>query len=615
MSNPAQFWSQWMTQSTSSFSPFTPSFLFPSLSWQTMWLKYWVNTNEPFLDWLQQQLETEDFKKFDPIGIQKSCLKTQLAWLKHPQELTHWISELSQDLQLLHLQSLQRLMGIPVEDRVKAVEYDERFQETDWTENPYLDILKEYYLLYTRWLEDAIYETPGIDEKIREKAGFWVRQWLNATAPTNFLLTNPIAWKKIIETGGQNLVNGVSNFLEDNRSRTIRMVDMNAFTVGKDIATTAGEVVYRCALFELIQYKPTTEQVHREPLLIIPPWINKFYILDLGGKSMVRYLVNQGFTVFIISWRNPPAHLRYIRLDDYMLSGVLTAINVIKSICQVETVHPVGYCIGGIVLTSLMAWLNKDPTTAGENCPVQHWTVFTTLVDFTNPGEIKIFIDEENVNYIEKLMEENGGFLQGQQLADAFRLLRSNSLIWHYYVHSYLYGENLPAFDVLFWNMDSTRLPAAMHTFYLREFYLNNKLVQKDGVTLGGRALDIQAITQPLYAVAAEQDHIAPWKETFKICAHINSPIRFVLATSGHILGIVSPPVNPPKRRYWVGEATGAQDAEQWREQQNKVAGSWWDDWTQWLKQKNGELQAPPTMGNEQYPPLFPAPGTYVFEK
>lgn len=562
-----------------------------------------------------EQVQKQCQELIDPFGINKACLEMQRAWIEHPQQLFQRTAQLGMDCWALQSQMWRRFVGIPEKDQVPAVEYDERFADPIWTDVAYLDFVKQFYLLGTRWLEDSIYDTPNLDWKNREKAGFWIRQWLNAVAPTNYFWTNPIAVKKFIESGGESVLKGLKNLLVDLKHNTIRMVDTDAFEVGKNLAITKGEVIFRNELFELIQYSPQTEQTHPLPILFVPPWINKYYILDLTPKkSLINWLVKQGFTVFLISWKNPTAEMRHTTFEDYLFKGVLPAIDVIKEICQVSQVHAVGYCIGGTLLSVLMAWLNANEETAGDKSPINSWTLFTTLTDFENPGEIQVFIDEENLTYINKLLKEKG-YLDGKAMADSFRLLRSNSLIWHYYVHNYLYGEDLPAFDVLFWNMDSTRLPQAMHAFYLRAFYLENKLSKPNELIIGNRTLDLSKITQPLYDVATEQDHIAPWKETFKKCAQISSPIREVLATSGHILGIISPPVNPPKRRYWVGDATGASDPLEWQKQQSKVQGSWWDDWKIWLADQCGTLQNPPTTGNDKYPPLLPAPGSYVMEK
>ncbi|MCP4699383.1 MAG: alpha/beta fold hydrolase [Gammaproteobacteria bacterium] len=542
---------------------------------------------------------------FDPFGLTRACVEVQQVWLAHPGNLRVCMERFNSGLQRLHIQAWKRLSGVKVQEREPSAKYDERFQDPAWADTPYMEMIKEYYLLYTHWLEDAIYNTPGAPMKTKKKAAFYMSQLLDAAAPANYFLTNPAAVRKLFDTGGQSMLSGMKNFLADARSGTIRMVDETAFKVGENLANTPGAVIYRCELFELIQYTPVTKQVHQVPLLFVPPWINKFYILDLGEKkSMVRYLVSRGYSVFLISWKNPGSEMHDTTLDDYMLA-VLSAVKVVKAVCKAPHVHAAGYCIGGTILAALMAWLARE-----QQDEIGSWSLFTALTDFSNPGEIDTFIDEESVAYIKEIMRKKG-YLDGQKMADSFRLLRSNALIWHYFVHSYLYGENLPQFDVLYWNMDSTRLPRAMHSFYLREFYLNNKLVQPGGVTLGGRALDLRDIGRPLYAVGTEQDHIAPWKETFKICQLVQGSVRYTLTSSGHIMGIINPPVHPPKRSYLANDATGKKNPGEWTAKE--VPGSWWEDWDEWLSRQCGPLADPPSQGD--YPRLGDAPGNYVLER
>jgi polyhydroxyalkanoate synthase len=302
-----------------------------------------------------------------------------------------------------------------------------------------------------------------------------------------------------------------------------------------------------------------------------------------------------------------------VTLDDYLLNGVRPALEAARTLCGAAQVHATGYCLGGTALAMLLAWFNADPTDRAAN-PVAHWTAFTTLVDFSDPGEIGVFLSEDSFEFLKQRMSAEG-YLDGADMAKAFRLLRPNNLIWHYVMYSYLYGEELPPSDVLFWNCDTTRMSAAMHEFYLRELYLNNRLVEPGGLEIGGRRLDLGAIQQPLYAVGAEQDHIAPWKQTFRLCGLIGGPARYVLATSGHILGIINPPITPPKRRYWVGDASDRFYPEAWRDGTGKVPGSWWEDWVHWLNERCGPMTDPPLMGNAQYPPLEAAPGRYVLER
>lgn len=551
----------------------------------------------------------------DPFGILSSSLAIQSAWLSHPLELSEKLTKLTLDSWSLELCScMQAIPALPsISDPIPVVKFDERFQYALWEKNPWFDALKGGYLLYTRWLEDAIYETPEVTDKEKRKAAFWARQVLNGMAPTNFFWTNPEAIRHCIETNGTSLIKGWEYFQKDIERGSISMVDDSAFEVGKDLATTPGSVVFRNELLELIQYSATTTKVHTVPIVMVSPWINKYYILDLNEqKSLLKYLVDQGFTVFVTSWKNPGVEMRNTTLDDYMIKGVLQAVNVARDICDVPQVHLTGYCIGGTIVSALMAWLNHPDNV--QDSPVAHWTLFTTLVEFSNPGDIDIFIDKNAIKLVETLMKQKG-YLDGEQLAMSFRMLRSNNLIWHFYVKHYLCGEPYDAFDVLFWNIDTTRLPEAMHKSYLRELYLNNKLSQKNEFVIAGRALDLTDITQPLYVVSAEQDHIVPWKESFKICDLVSSPIRHVLATSGHILGIINPPVEPPKRRYWVSDITKGTDADNWLNTTNKKPGSWWEDWVAWLAPQSGDMLKPPQMGGEKHTILADAPGTYVLEK
>lgn len=554
------------------------------------------------------------FGPFDPFDIAGSTLAVQQAWLRQPERLATCLQQLTLDACRIQDRFAQASMGIPSEPAQAAVRYDERFQDPVWTDHPWFSYLKETYLLYSHWLEDAIYATENVDPKQRQRAAFWTRQWLDAIAPTNYFWTNPQALQRAIASEGFSALWGRQNWLEDAAAKEVRMVKPDAFQIGRDLATTLGRVVFRNELLELIQYAPTTPHVHAMPIVLVAPWINKFYIMDLSPRnSLARYLVSQGFTVFITSWKNPGPEARATTLDDYLLKGVRPALDAARTICGVPQLHVTGYCLGGTAVAMLLAWLNADPADRLAN-PIAHWTTFTTLVDFSDPGEIGVFLNEASFEFLRERMAK-AGYLDGANMSSAFRMLRPNNLIWHYVIHSYLYGEELAPSDVLFWNCDSTRMPAAMHEFYLRELYLNNKLAQPESLTIGGRRLDLGAITQPLYAVGAEQDHIAPWKQTFRLCGLTGGPVRYVLATSGHILGIINPPVTPPKRRFWVGDATGVRDPETWRERIEKVPGSWWEDWTRWLAERCGPLGPPPALGHADHPALEPAPGRYVLEK
>jgi polyhydroxyalkanoate synthase len=553
-------------------------------------------------------------QSMDPYDIMSSVLNAQAAWMKHPQELSQAIRSVFVDSLAFQSHLMRLSLGLPAEDFIKPQVDDVRFADPDWVNNPVWDVVKEYYLAFTHRTEDLLFETPGLTDAQRKRAAFWARQWLNAMAPTNFFFSNPIAMRRFFETNGDSLRHGFMNFVRDAKAKNIRMVEADAFKVGNDLATTPGRVVMRNRLVELIHYTPTTAQVHQTPIVIITPWINKYYVLDLTPqKSMVKFLTDQGYSVFITSWKNPTAEMSDLAFDDYLLEGVDQAVQAARQICKAPQVHLTGYCIGGTLVSSYMAWASRHFD--AKNQPVAHWTLLTTLTNFANPGDIDVFIDEAMIQALERKMAKTG-FLDGSDMASSFRLLRSNSLIWHYFEHSYLLGEALPAFDVLFWNMDTTRMPATMHSYYLRQMYLNNNLVKPDALNLGGEPIDLGRITQPLYAVSAEDDHIVPWRQSYLIRQHLNAktPVRFVLTTSGHIFGIVNPVVNPPKRNYWVAEPKSQEACDDWQSRATNTAGSWWPDWLAWLSPKCGPMVDAPKVGAKSYPNLGPAPGTYVFE-
>ncbi len=554
-------------------------------------------------------------KAIDPYGVTTSLLNAQMAWMMHPQELARALTALSGDLFALQTHVSRRAFGIPSADVIKPNADDARFADPIWTDSATWDIIKEWYLAFTHRLEDMLFETPGLSYKERRRSAFWLRNWLNMVAPPNFFWLNPAAMQRFVETKGESLKLGWANFLRDAEAKNILMVEPDAFDVGKDLATTPGKVVFRNRLFELIHYAPTTEKVRAMPIVITTPWINKFYILDLTArKSMVKHLTDQGFSVFITSWKNPGPELADVRFDDYLQEGVAEAVRVACEFCKVPQVHLVGYCIGGTLVTTYMAWANKR--FGPDKMPVAHWTLFTTLTDFAHPGDIDVFIDEACIGALEESMAKKG-YLDGTEMAASFRMLRSNSLIWNYWVSSYLMGDPLPAFDVLFWNMDSTRMPQAMHSYYLREMYLHNNLIKRDKLTIAGESIDLDRVTQPLYAVTAEDDHIAPWKQCYRIRKQINvtAPVRFVLSTSGHILGIVNPPANPPKRAYWIAEPERNEHWEHWFDRAEKRPGTWWEDWTAWLNERTGDLVEAYPASNRKFPALDDAPGTYVLEK
>ena len=568
-----------------------------------------LHTRSPF-----EALGDAMSKAVDPFGVTTSMLSAQMAWLMHPQELMRVLSGLSGDLIALQSHIARRAMGMPSPDVIRPNADDARFADPIWSDSATWDIVKEWYLAFTRRLEDMYFETPGLSERERRRSAFWLRKWLNMVSPTNFFWLNPVALQRFVETGGESARTGWQNFLRDLKAKNVQMVEPDAFTVGRDLATTPGKVVFRNRLLEVLHYAPTTEQVRAMPIVITTPWINKFYILDLTAKkSMIRYLVDQGYSVFVTSWKNPGPEMSTVKFDDYLLEGVNEAVRVACEFCKVPQVHLVGYCIGGTLVSTYMAWANQR--FGAERMPVAHWTLFTTLTDFSHPGDIDVFISEAAVDALEDAMAKQG-YLDGKEMAMSFRMLRSNSLIWHYWEHSYLRGESLPPFDVLFWNVDTTRMPHAMHAYYLREMYLHNNLIKRDRLTIAGEPIDLDRIVQPLYAVTAEDDHIAPWKQCYRIRKYINvnAPMRFVLSTSGHILGIVNPPTNPPKRAYWIAEPERNEHWEHWLERAERRPGSWWEDWVTWLGARCGDLVPAYPAATRKFPALGDAPGSYVLE-
>lgn len=549
----------------------------------------------------------------DPVGIAAPLVHAQLAWLSHPLELSEAMGVLTTKIWELQVHTWTRALGLPSEDVEAPHPDDMRFADPIWTDSASWDIVKEWYLLITHRVQCMLYETPGLSGAERRRAAFWWRKWLNAVAPTNFLATNPVALRKAMETRGESLLRGLNNFIADFQAGDIRMTRPDDFSVGGNLATTPGQVVFRNELLEVIHYAPTRSKVYETPIVIVTPWINKFYVLDLTPKkSMVKFLLDQGFDVYITSWKNPTAEMREVGFEDYLMQGIGKIIEVARRVSGAAKVHVVGYCIGGAALATWLAWANVHYSP--EAVPVATTTLLATLVDYHKPGDIEVFLDEGTVRWLEKSMTEKG-YLDGKQMAAAFRLLRSNSLIWNYVVHGYLYGEAPPPFDLLYWNMDTTRMPAAMHSWYLRNFYLENKLIKKDAIELGGEKIDLGRIVQPLYAVSAEDDHIAPWRQAFRINNFVGAPRRFVLSSSGHILGIVNPVVDPPRREYRVASAERHETAEDWLAHAEKCSGSWWTDWMAWLQPQSGKLVKAPPVTTAEFPALAAAPGTYVLER
>ncbi len=506
--------------------------------------------------------------------------------------------------------SLKKFSGEEVAPAIEPQKGDRRFRDEDWQENPVFDFIKQSYLLTADWAHDVVDHSTGIDKHTRQKADFYTTQIANALSPSNFIFTNPEVLRKTRETNGANLVAGIDNLAEDiERGKgkvAISQTDMDAFEVGKNVAVTPGKVIYQNSLMQLIQYAPSTEKVYKKPLLIIPPWINKFYILDLNEeKSFVKWCVDQGHTVFIISWINPGADLADKGFDDYMDEGILAALDTIEATTGVSEINAIGYCVGGTLLSMTLAYMaatNDNRITAA--------TLFTTQIDFEMAGELLVFVDEEQISEIEQQMAEKGVF-EGRKMANAFNLLRSNDLIWSYVINNYLLGKDPFPFDLLFWNSDSTSMPAAVHSSYLRNCYLDNNLATGN-MSLKGVKLDFSKIKIPIYNLATREDHIAPAKSVYKGSKLFGGPVKNVLAASGHIAGVVNPPAKQ-KYQYWTTTARPA-TLDKWLEKAQSHPGSWWPDWQKWMSRKSGPKVDARTPGGP-LGVIEDAPGSYVKKK
>ena len=499
-----------------------------------------------------------------------------------------------------------RLWGLDTGDVIQA---DRRFKDQAWQENLPVDVMKQAYLITAKWMDEVADGLEEIDPQIHKRTKFWTKQISDSLSPTNFALTNPEVMQETIRTGGMNLARGMQNLLNDMQNGRISQVPEDSFEVGVDLAVTPGEVVYRNKLMELIQYSPTTEKVYEIPILAIPPWINKYYVMDLSpANSMYKYLVQAGFTVFTISWKNPDESVLDLAWDDYMDLGPLDALRVIKDITGSDRVNTVGYCLGGIIQQTTLAYLAST-----GDASVNSATYFATHQDFSHAGDVTVFISELEVEYLEWLMKISGGYLDGRNMSATFSMLRANDLLWNYVVNNYLMGEQPPAFDLLYWNSDGTRIPQLVHSFLLREFFLENKLKEANGIEVKGVAVDVGKISIPTYVVAATADHIVPWQGASVIRELQSGPVRFILTSGGHIAGIINHP-DKGKREYWTNE-NETDIPEEWLEGATEHKGSWWVDWIPWLEGHSGKKTSSPPTGNEEYKPITSAPGTYVLEK
>jgi polyhydroxyalkanoate synthase subunit PhaC len=545
----------------------------------------------------------------DPLNLRSTILELTARIMVDPASLLQAQLSLWHDYLKLWQNTGQRLLGQAVDPLVKPDRTDRRFRDPAWDDNAVFDFIKQSYLLTSRWLVETVNGLDGFDEKTKQKIDFYTRQFVDALAPSNFVATNPEVLRATLESHGTNLLRGLNNLLEDlargDGRLAIKMTDLDAFELGENIALTPGKVIFQNDLMQLIQYEPSTEQVYKRPLLIIPPWINKYYILDLRPKnSFIKYAVEQGFTVFVISWVNPDERHAKKTFENYMVEGPLAALDAIEQATGERESNVIGYCLGGTLLACTLGYLavKRERRIAAAS-------FFTALTDFENPGELGVFIDEEQLAAMDEMMAKRG-YLEGREMATSFNMLRANDLIWSFVVNNYLLGKEPFPFDLLYWNSDSTRMPYAMHSFYLHKFYQENKLVEPGGITLCGVPIDLRKIRLPVYMLSTREDHIAPWATTYSATQLYNGRTRFVLAGSGHIAGVVNPP-SQQKYGYWINDRLPP-DPKDWLDGATEQPGSWWPDWAAWNAEKSGAKLPARQPGGGKLAPIEDAPGSYA---
>ncbi len=545
----------------------------------------------------------------DPLHIGETFLEMTQQMLAHPEKLANAQMALWQDYLKLWQHAAERMSGAESDPVAVPEASDKRFRHEDWSNNQLFDFIKQSYLLTADWMQRTVADVEGMDEASRKKVSFYTKQFADALSPSNFAATNPQVLHATAESGGENLIKGLDNLLRDlergGGQLAISQTDMDAFEVGENVATSDGKVVFQNELIQLLQYAPATEEVHARPLLITPPWINKFYILDLKPEnSFIKWATEQGLTVFVISWVNPDKELAERSFEDYMTGGLLAAVDAVEEATGSREVNAIGYCIGGTLLASTLAYM-----AAKGDDRIQAATFFTSLIDFEESGELSVFVDEAQIQSIEEAMSERG-YLEGREMATTFNMLRANDLIWSFVINNYMLGKEPFPFDLLYWNSDSTRMPAAMHSFYLRNMYQQNLLSKPGGVTLAGVPIDLSSVKTPTYILATKDDHIAPWKSSFKATGIYSGKNRFVLSASGHIAGVINPPA-AKKYCYWTN-AKKAANADDWFDGAKQHEGSWWPDWIKWLGKYAGDKVPARHPGDGKLKVIEDAPGSYV---
>jgi polyhydroxyalkanoate synthase len=581
-----------------------------------------IQSQQLLSDFLRRQTaKAGSGEPLDPLNITSAFTELLRSMVADPATIMEAQFQLWRDYMSLWERTARKMMGSDVEPMVAPAAGDKRFKDRDWQENQIFDFIKQSYLLTANWMQETVAKADEkLDPKTKKRIEFYTKQFADAIAPTNFVLTNPEVLRTTLQSNGENLVKGLNNLLEDldrgGGQLSIRQ-SADAFKIGENIATAPGKVVFRNELIELLQFDPATKDVYKTPLLIFPPWINKFYILDLKPEnSFIRWASAQGYTVFVVSWVNPDKKLAKKTFQDYMHDGIFAALDAVQAATGERKINCIGYCIGGTLLSATLAYM-----AATDDDRVNSATFFAAQADFSEAGDLQIFVDDEQLEALKQQMDQAGGVLEGGKMATTFNMLRANDLIWGFVVSNYLLGKEPAPFDLLYWNSDTTRMPEATHMFYLREFYKNNALSQGK-MSFDNVKLDLSKVKIPIYLQSAKDDHIAPCRSVYKSTKLFGGPVRYIIAGSGHIAGVVNPP-SAKKYQYWTNDKVGAQpdgkvakpfpaNVDEWREGSVEHPGSWWPDWDAWLSKLSGPKVPARKPGDGKLKPLGDTPGTYV---
>jgi polyhydroxyalkanoate synthase len=560
-------------------------------------------------DFMKNQSQQKQNGAADPLGLGQTFVDFLGQVMRNPGHLVEANFKLWQSYLTLWHHTTQRMLGQQIEPIIEPSASDKRFKHEDWTDNQVFAFIKQSYLLTARWMQETVADVKGLDPQTRKKVEFYTKQFADALSPSNFLFTNPEVLRETLQSNGDNLVKGLNNLLIDiERGKgqlAIRQTDMEYFEVGRNLALTPAKIVYQNELMQLIQYMPTTEEQYARPLLIFPPWINKYYILDLGEKnSFVKWATSRGYTVFVVSWVNPDERLAQRTFEDYMRLGIFEALDAVEKATGVKEINTIGYCIGGTLLSATLAYM-----AAKGDKRITSATFFAAQADFSEAGDLQVFIDDDQLRNMEETMKASGGYLDGAKMATTFNMLRSNDLIWSFVINNYLLGRDPMRFDLLYWNADTTRMPIAMHMFYLREFYRENNLA-KGKLVMAGEKLDLGKVKIPIFLQSSKEDHIAPYKSVYKSTKLFKGPVTFMMAGSGHIAGVINHP-DAKKYQHWTNEKN-PERVEDWIATSTEHPGSWWPYWDKWLSKVSGDKVLARVPGDRKLKVIEDAPGAYA---